>query len=133
MKKSIVITSLLCTLIAQNLMAGMFSLRQGDLLDTDKIDIELKLQSGSCPTKYPVQSIDCTYSESQMNGVMAQYIDKLSMTSIFTVENTFLLNISLNVASQGKGYAFDVASCTGLQVKVSTGSVITINKTGCVI
>ncbi len=133
MKTNIILSSLLCAFIAPNLMAGSFSIRNGDLLPTDKIDIELRQQSGNCPTKFPVESIDCNYSEHKMGGVMAQYFEKLNMTSIFMVENLFLLNISLNVASQSKGYPFDVASCTNLQDKVGAGNVVTISKTGCVV
>ena len=129
MKKGIIITGFLCSLITSNALAGNFSLRQGDLLADDKVDIVLRKQSGNCPTKFPVESIDCNYSEQKMTGFLVRYLDKL--TSELTTESTFLLNISLNSDSQGKGYNFNTASCTNLQEKVTTGSVVTLNKTGC--
>ena len=131
MKKRIIITGFLFSLIASNALAGNFSLRQGDLLADDKVDIVIRKQSGNCPTKFPVESIDCSYSDQKMTGFLVLYLDKL--TGEFTTESTFLLNISLNSDSKGKGYNFNTASCTNLQEKVTTGSVITVNKTGCVV
>ena len=113
MKKRIFITGLLCSIIASNVLAGSFSLRQGDLLANDKVDIVYRMQSGNCPTKFPVESIDCRYVDQKITGLLVQYLDKLS--SEFTTENLFLLNISLNADSQGKGYPFDTASCAHLQ------------------
>ena len=131
MKKGIILTGFLCSLIASNALAGNFSLRQGDLMANDKVDIVLRKQSGNCPTKFPVESIDCSYSDQKMTGFLVQYLDKL--TSELTTESTYLLNISLNADSKGKGYNFDTTSCTNLQEKVTSGSVVTLNKTGCVV
>lgn len=132
MKKSIFMTGLACLLSAPIAMAGHFGLQQGDLLDTDKIDIDWKQQYGqNCNTPYPVESIDCTYISHKLGGVMAKYIHVLNITSLLTTENTFLFEIKLNAATQAKGYPFDESSCSNLQMKVKTGDVIVVNKTGC--
>ncbi|MCX7117735.1 MAG: hypothetical protein NTW94_07530 [Legionellales bacterium] len=132
MRKSIVMTGLACLLSAPLAMAGHFGLIQGDLLDTDKIDIDWKQQYGAnCVSPYPVESMDCAYIAHKLGGVMAKYIKVLSITSLLTTENTFLFTITLNAATEAQGYPFDAASCSNLQTKVATGDVIVVNKTGC--
>jgi hypothetical protein len=119
----------IASLVSTSLQAGTFKLKQGNLANTDKIDITWKQQYGNCPTKFPVESMNCTYISSDMGGLQAQYINKLS--AMFTVENTFFLSVKLNEETKKKGYPFNEASCQNLQGKIKNGSLITINKTGC--
>ncbi|MGL5743184.1 MAG: hypothetical protein ACRCXC_11950 [Legionella sp.] len=76
--------------------AGSFNVHRGDLLDTDKVDIEWRKQSGNCQTKFPIESADCSYVYSNIKGLRATYIDQYSQHANFSTENTFLLNISIN-------------------------------------
>ncbi|AHE66923.1 hypothetical protein [Legionella oakridgensis] len=133
MKKKWLMIGLYTTLIASNAWAGTFYLKQGDLLDADKIDIQWRKQWGHCPTKYPVESVDCHYVYQNIGGLVVSHLKDMSDRGWLTTENTFQLNISLNEATKKKGYPFNAASCQNLQNVVKTGTVITINQTGCVL
>lgn len=118
---------ILCTGSLQ--AGGAFNLQKGTLENSDKIDIIWRQQKGNCPTKYPVTSINCTYTSQNLVGFIAQFIPKLN--GQFTTQNTYFLKINLNADTKKKGYPFNAASCQNLQAKVKKGSLITINKTGC--
>lgn len=105
--------------------AGSFNLHRGDLIDTDTVDIEWRVQTGNCPTKFPVESMDCEYFYSNAKGLKAVYIDMFSQHANFNTENTYLLNVSIN--------GEPVSSCQLLQQKVVGYSLVTLNKEGCII
>jgi len=104
---------------------GAFNIQRGDLLNTDKIDVEWRQQSGNCPSKYPAESVDCTYTYRNAQGIKAEFIEKYNKSANFTTDNTFFLNVSVNHVP------FD--SCNMLQTKVEGHTLVTINQTGCVI
>ena len=116
---------LLLVLIAPVALSGVFNLHRGDLLDLDSIDIEWRKQTGNCPAKFPAESVDCSYFYANANGIMASHIDIFSQHADFNTENTYLLNVSIN--------GIPASSCQLLQQKIAGLSLITINKTGCVI
>ena len=124
--------SLACILMVSSANAGSIQLQNGNLRPTDKIDIAWTSQQGNCPTKFPIKSMNCVYSSAALTGVQAQNVDKVS--KIFSTANTFSLNIDLNAATKKqRAYPFHKASCSNLQNKLGSKSVITINKRGCVI
>ena len=131
MKNNGVIMGFVLVLAMPSLWAGPYHIKKGDLADNDKIDYVLRQQSGNCPTKYPVESIDCTYSSHSVTGLIAKYIEESFELADLSTENTFSLDVSLNADTQTKGYPFDNASCASLQTKIKTGSIIVINQRGC--
>lgn len=125
MNKTTLLIGLLFASLSHDMLASNINLHNGDLLSTDTIDVELYTQTGNCPTQFPVQSVDCTYSSLSMKGLIATYIDKFSGEHALTTANTYLLNIAVN--------GVPIASCQSLQNKIVGYSLITINKSGCVI
>ncbi len=126
MKKHWILT---CLLLSTSALAGQISFEKGDIENIDKIDIEMKQQSGNCPTKFPVEYFECNYSHRKLTGVQATVLDKIKLPS----ESIFMLNVTLNPASQDKSYPFDATSCSNLQEKIKDNSTIIINKSGCMI
>ena len=106
-------------------LASEFNLHRGDLQDIDKIDVEWRRQSGNCPTKFPIESTNCSYTYSNIKGIPATYIDQFSLHTDFSTENTFLLNISVN----GR----PLESCQKLQQKIFGYSRVIINENGCIL
>lgn len=123
--KNTLLIGLLFASLSHGAIASNINLHNGDLLSPDTIDVELHTQAGNCPTQFPVQSIDCTYSTLDVHGLMAAYIDKFSNVHALTTANTYLLNIAVN--------GVPIASCQSLQSKIIGHSLVTINKSGCVI
>ena len=91
MNKFSLIFGLSCLLCTPAGFADSFSINRGDLVDTDTIDIEWRVQKGNCTTKFPVESVDCEYYYSNAKGLKAMYIDMFSQHANFTTENTYLL------------------------------------------
>ncbi|GGI81758.1 hypothetical protein [Legionella impletisoli] len=133
MKKQLIAIGFCAALMSTNLFAGVFFLKQGDLQNDDRIDIVWRKQSGNCPTKYPVESVDCNYEYQNIGGLVVNHLVDVSSRRWFTTENTFEFTISLSAASKNKGYAFNEASCKNLQNVLQTNSTVTINKTGCIV
>ena len=125
MNKHGFILGLSLVLTVPTALAGSFNLHRGDLVETDTIDIEWRVQTGNCPSKYPVESIDCEYFYSNAKGLKAMYIDMFSHHANFNTESTYLLNVSIN--------GQPVNSCQLLQEKIVGYNQIIINKEGCII
>lgn len=126
MKKYSDIVSLSVFLLLSSMSwAGTLHLHRGNLLHTDKIDLEWRKQSGNCPTKFPIVSADCYYAHTYIKGLLAPYIDQFSQSVNFTTQNTFLLNVRVS------GIDFD--SCRMLQQKIRGFTLVTVNKEGCVL